>query len=62
MATNIIGRDNLAFLSSRLNLDLAKSVLFYYVLATWTLKAKRHLAARGLVTSFKEVYASIAKV
>ncbi|EKM74970.1 hypothetical protein AGABI1DRAFT_116649 [Agaricus bisporus var. burnettii JB137-S8] len=61
MATNIVGRDNLAFLIPRLNLDLAKTLLFYYVLATWTIKAKRHLAARGLVTSFKEVYASIAK-
>lgn len=62
MAAALVKRGYVTSLTSRLNLDLAKTVLFYYVLATYALKAKRHLAARGIVTSLKEIYTWVAKV
>lgn len=62
MVTSILTRGGLASLGPRLNLDFVKTVLFYYVLAVYGLKAKRHLTARGVVTSFREIYESIARV
>lgn len=62
MATSLARRTYVTGLISHLDLDLAKTVLFYYVLATYALKAKRHIAARGVVASVKEIYAWAAKV
>jgi hypothetical protein len=62
MATTITSRGYATALTSRFNLNLVKTLLFYYVLSTYALKAQRHLVARGIVTSVKEVYTSITKV
>lgn len=63
MATNSLARRNyVTALTTRLNLDLAKTILFYYVLATYALKVKRHVTARGIVASTKEVYGWAARV
>ncbi|KAF9446347.1 PLP-dependent transferase [Macrolepiota fuliginosa MF-IS2] len=62
MAANIVRRGYVtAFAGLAPHLDLAKSILFYYVLATYALKAKRHITARGVVASAKEIYAWVAK-
>jgi len=45
-----------------LTLDGAKSILFYYVLLSYSLKLHRHLRARGLVSSAKELYQYVASV
>ncbi|KAG2016389.1 glutamate decarboxylase [Coprinopsis cinerea AmutBmut pab1-1] len=37
-------------------IDIAKSALFYYVIAIYSLKAYRHLRARGVTTTGKEVF------
>jgi sphinganine-1-phosphate aldolase len=42
--------------------DSAKSALFYYVLLTQGVKLQRHIRARGIVTSAKELYTWIAQV
>ncbi|PPQ83056.1 hypothetical protein CVT24_012008 [Panaeolus cyanescens] len=44
------------FGSLLLTLDNAKSALFYYVILTHVIKAHRHLRARGIVASTKEVW------
>ncbi|KAJ7187901.1 pyridoxal phosphate-dependent transferase [Mycena filopes] len=41
--------------------DTVKTLLFAYVILTNSLKAHRHLRARGLVTSFREFYTWIAQ-
>ncbi|KAG5643381.1 hypothetical protein DXG03_000995 [Asterophora parasitica] len=46
---------------SQLNLDNAKTILFFYVLLTQSVKAKRHLRARGIVASGRELYTWIAQ-
>lgn len=43
-------------------LDAAKTILFYYVLFTYTLKLQRHIKARGVTTSLKEVHNWISRV
>jgi len=45
-----------------LTLDNAKSALFYYVLFSQAVKVQRHLRARGITTSAKEVYGWISQV
>lgn len=47
---------------SQFTFDNAKTALFFYVLLTNTLKAHRHLRARGIVTSARELYTWIAQV
>jgi hypothetical protein len=47
---------------SQLTFDNAKTALFFYVLLTNTVKAQRHLRARGIVTSARELYTWIAQV
>lgn len=47
---------------SHLNFDNAKTILFFYVLLTQSVKAQRHLRARGIVTSTRELYTWIAQV
>ncbi|TFK21883.1 sphinganine-1-phosphate aldolase [Coprinopsis marcescibilis] len=42
-------------------LDIAKSALFYYVVGIYSLKAYRHLRARGVVTTGKEVYTYVSQ-
>ncbi|KAF9050348.1 pyridoxal phosphate-dependent transferase [Panaeolus papilionaceus] len=44
-----------------LTLDNAKSLLFYYVVLTQVIKAHRHLRARGVVSTSKEVYVWISQ-
>ncbi|KAG6817495.1 hypothetical protein H0H87_008120 [Tephrocybe sp. NHM501043] len=44
-----------------LSFDNAKSLLFLYVVLTNFLKVQRHLRARGIVASAREVYAWIAR-
>ncbi|KAJ3512940.1 hypothetical protein NLJ89_g3237 [Agrocybe chaxingu] len=44
-----------------LTLDSAKSALFYYVLLTQVIKAQRHLRARGLTTTAKELYSWVSQ-
>ncbi|PFH53702.1 hypothetical protein AMATHDRAFT_54119 [Amanita thiersii Skay4041] len=48
-------------LLSTLNLDTAKTVLFWYVLLTQTLKIQRHVRARGLGSSMRDVYIWVAQ-
>jgi len=55
-------RPHIRSLVPRTNLNLLKTVLFYYVLAVYAVKAKRHLAARGIITTIKEIYTWTAKV
>ena len=45
-----------------LSFDSAKSVLFYYVLLTQGVKLQRHIRARGIITSAKELYTWTAQV
>jgi len=45
-----------------LSFDSAKSALFYYVLLTQAVKLQRHIRARGIVASAKELYTWIAQV
>ena len=45
-----------------LSFDSAKSALFYYVLLTQGVKLQRHIRARGIITSAKELYTWIAQV
>lgn len=40
----------------------AKTLLFIYVLLTQSLKAERHLWARGLIPSIREFYTWISQV
>jgi len=55
-------RHQIGFLVPRTNLNLLKTVLFYYVLAVYAVKAKRHLAARGIIMTIKELYTWTSKV
>ncbi|PPQ90627.1 hypothetical protein CVT25_006610 [Psilocybe cyanescens] len=48
-------------LTTLLTLDNAKSGLFYYVLLVQAIKAKRHLRARGITASLKELYTWISQ-
>lgn len=50
------------YLSLLLSLDSAKSGLFYYVVFTQTIKAHRHLRARGVTATVKELYTWISQV
>ena len=43
-------------------LDVAKSALFYYVLAIYARKAYWHLRARGVAVSVKDVYSLVSQV
>jgi sphinganine-1-phosphate aldolase len=43
-------------------LDSAKTVLFYYVLFKYALKAHRHVRARGIGTAIREIYSRIYQV
>ena len=45
-----------------LSFDGAKSALFYYVLLIQGVKLQRHIRARGILTSAKELYTWIAQV
>ena len=45
-----------------LSFDNAKSALFYYVLLTQGVKLQRHIQARGIITTAKELYTWIAQV
>jgi sphinganine-1-phosphate aldolase len=45
-----------------LTLNNAKSALFYYVLFVQLVKARRHLRARGIIASAKDVYTWAAQV
>ena len=45
-----------------LSFDSAKSALFYYVLLTQAVKLRRHIRARGIITSAKELYTWMAQV
>ncbi len=47
---------------ARTAFDKAKTVFFVYFLLTHYLKAHRHVRARGVVASVKEIYAWIAHV
>ncbi|TFK44145.1 PLP-dependent transferase [Crucibulum laeve] len=46
---------------SQLSFDNAKTVLFFYILLTQVLKAQRHLKARGIVATTKELYNWISR-
>lgn len=50
------------YLSLLLSLDGAKSGLFYYVVFTQAIKAHRHLRARGITATVKELYTWISQV
>ena len=50
------------YLSLLLSLDSAKSGLFYYVVFTQAIKAHRHLRARGITATVKELYTWISQV
>ncbi|KAJ7680658.1 pyridoxal phosphate-dependent transferase [Mycena polygramma] len=41
--------------------EVLKTVLFFYVLLKQSVKAQRHLRARGIVTSFREFYTWVAQ-
>lgn len=43
-------------LSNLLSFDSAKSALFFYILITQTIKVQRHLRARGVSATLKELY------
>lgn len=43
-------------------LDIAKSVLFYYVLVIYARKTYWHLRARGVRASIKDVYVLVSQV
>ncbi|KAJ3749466.1 pyridoxal phosphate-dependent transferase [Lentinula detonsa] len=58
--TDFLG-SNRTLLSQRSLYDNFKSLLFIYFLVTQSLKAERHLRARGILTTFKEFYAWIAQ-
>jgi hypothetical protein len=45
-----------------LNLDTAKTLLLCYILLTRILKIQRHLRARGISSSIRDVYLWISKV
>lgn len=45
-----------------LTVDNAKSLLFFYVVFKYSLKSLRHVSARGLITTAKESYQSVAQV
>ena len=47
---------------SLLNLDTAKTLVFFYVLLTRMLRIQRHLQARGISSSVRDVYLWISKV
>ncbi|KAF8149467.1 pyridoxal phosphate-dependent transferase [Crassisporium funariophilum] len=49
------------YASILLTLDGAKSALFYYVLLTHAVRVKRHLRARGITASAKELYTWISQ-
>jgi hypothetical protein len=42
--------------------DHFKTVLFVYVFLTQSIKAKRHLRARGIAATLRELYGQIAQV
>ncbi|KAH6906411.1 sphinganine-1-phosphate aldolase [Coprinopsis sp. MPI-PUGE-AT-0042] len=43
-------------------IDAAKSALFYYVVALYSLKAFRHVKARGITTTAKEVFNYVSQI
>ncbi|TFK67377.1 PLP-dependent transferase [Pluteus cervinus] len=45
----------------QLTYEHAKSILFFYVFATQFVKAQRHLRARGFISTFQELYQSVAR-
>lgn len=42
--------------------EALKTVLFFYVVLKQSVKAQRHLRARGIITSVREFYTWIAQV
>ncbi|GLB37008.1 putative PLP-dependent transferase [Lyophyllum shimeji] len=48
-------------LLSQINLENAKTLLFWYVILTQSIKAQRHLRARGIVATAREIYTWIAQ-
>ncbi|RXW20269.1 hypothetical protein EST38_g5579 [Candolleomyces aberdarensis] len=48
-------------LATSTKLDVAKSALFYYLLAVYTRKAYWHLRARGILASVKDVYVLVSQ-
>lgn len=50
------------YVTTLLTLDNVKSGLFYYVLLVQAIKVKRHLRARGISASLKELYTWISQV
>jgi hypothetical protein len=49
-------------LSSQFTYDNVKTILLYYVLFTQSLKAKRHLRARGIPGTFREFWSWVSQV
>ena len=47
---------------SLLNLDTAKTLVFWYILLVRMLKIQRHLQARGIRSSIHDVYLWISQV
>ena len=45
-----------------LNLDTAKTLVFWYILFTRALKTQRHLQARGFRSSLRDVYLWVSQV
>jgi sphinganine-1-phosphate aldolase len=42
--------------------ETLKTILFFYVVLKQSVKAQRHLRARGIITSVREFYTWIAQV
>jgi hypothetical protein len=43
-------------------LDTTKAVLFYYILLKYAVRLQRHVKARGVATSIKDVHSWISRV
>ena len=59
----VLARELLApLIGNASKLDLAKSALFYYLLAVYARKSYWHLRARGITASIKDVYVLVSQV